>query len=348
MRVVVIGGTGNVGSAVVGRLVADPGVDSVRVVARRRPESGWPDVEVVAADVASDDLVPLVQGADAVVHLAWLFQPTHDPGATWRANVGGTGRVLAAVAAAGVPALVVASSVAANSPHPRDEPVDESWPTDSVPTAAYGREKAYVERMLDAFECRHPDVRVVRLRTGFVFQPASASQQRRLFAGPLAPTPLLRLGLPPVLPYPRGLRFQALHTSDAASGYHLAVTRPVRGAFNLAADPVLDSEVLERTLGCRMVHVAPRLVEAALGVAWVSHLVPAPPALFALALGLPVMTTGRARAELGWHPVVPAVDAVRQLVEGLAGGRGGATPPLAGDGPGGRLRELATGVGSRP
>jgi hypothetical protein len=33
--------------------------------------------------MTSDDLVPHFRGADAVVHLAWLFQPTHDPATTW-------------------------------------------------------------------------------------------------------------------------------------------------------------------------------------------------------------------------------------------------------------------------
>jgi nucleoside-diphosphate-sugar epimerase len=72
----------------------------------------WPEiVRFVAADVATDPLEPLFEGADAVVHLAWLFQPTHRPLATWRANALGSARVFDAVAAAWADALVYASSV---------------------------------------------------------------------------------------------------------------------------------------------------------------------------------------------------------------------------------------------
>ncbi len=95
------------------------------------------------------DLGRALAGADVVVHLAWLFQPTHRPDITWRANVDGSRRVFEAVAAADVPALVHASSVGAYSPRTSEQPVDESWPTHGVPTAAYSREKAYVERTLN-------------------------------------------------------------------------------------------------------------------------------------------------------------------------------------------------------
>src|SRR5581483_3706967 len=59
-------------------------------------------------------------GAAAVVHLAWLFQPTHEPLVTWRANVEGSVRLFRAAADAGVAALVYASSVGDYSPGPKD------------------------------------------------------------------------------------------------------------------------------------------------------------------------------------------------------------------------------------
>jgi nucleoside-diphosphate-sugar epimerase len=67
--------------------------------------------------------------------------------------------VLRAVAAAGVDAFVHASSVGTYCPGREDHLVDESWrrPTASRPPPT--DEKAYVERMLDAFELDHPDVR---------------------------------------------------------------------------------------------------------------------------------------------------------------------------------------------
>ena len=349
MRVVVVGATGNVGTGVVEVLSGDPGVTSIVGVARRLPDWRPPKVTWVQADITTDELVPHFLGADAVVHLAWLFQPTHRPAVTWRNNVEGSVRVFEAVAAAAVPSLVHASSVGAYSPGPKDDAVDESWPTHGVPTCAYSREKAYVERVLDAFEARHPSVRTVRMRPGFIFKRQSAAQQRRLFAGPLLPGKLVRPQLIPFVPDFEGLRLQTLHPSDAAEADRLAVSRPVSGAFNLAADPVVDGTTLARLLGARRLSVPATAVRLGVATAWHLHLAPASPHLFDLAVKVPILDTTRARRELGWEPRLSALDAVAELLEGMRDNAGMETPPLD-PRTGGRLRarEFATGVGEHP
>jgi UDP-glucose 4-epimerase len=351
MRIVVTGASGNVGSALVERLGREDGVDSVVGIARR-PHDWHPDrtewVHLDLADDVTDDLTKAFRGADAVVHLAWLFQPTRHPEVTWRANVIGTTRVLEAVDRTGVPTVVVASSVGVYSPRAGLDLVDESWPSHSQPLTAYSREKAYVERLLDAHEARHPDRRVVRVRPAFIFQGRAATQQRRLFMGPLVPHTLLR-GKIPLVPMPGDLRLQTVHTSDIAEGYTAAVTRDVRGAFNLAAEPVLAPHELAGLLGGRWVPTPARAMRAGLAAAWAAHAVPASPQLFDLLMSVPMMSTRRARDELGWVPKVRAEDAVRAFLDGLGHDSEVPTPPLAEatSGPG-RSHEVATGVGERP
>jgi nucleoside-diphosphate-sugar epimerase len=357
MRVLVTGATGNVGTSLLTRLAKDPGIDSVLGLARRMPDPqllAGSDLEHdklawAVDDLVTSDLEPHLDGVDAVVHLAWLFQPTHQPETTWRANVGGTARLLEAAERVGVPTFVHASSVGAYSPGTTARPVDEDWPTDGASSASYAREKAYVERMLDAFELRNAGCRVVRMRPGFIFQRSSAVQQRRLFAGPLAPTSLVARKRIPLLPMPRSLRLQILHSDDAASAYQAAVHRPVRGAFNIASDPVLGPQELAEILQARFVPMSARVIRAGMTFAWAAHLVPAEPALWDAVLDLPVMDTTRARRELGWSPAVDAPETMRHFLAGLDNGQGGATPPLAAatSGPG-RSHEVATGIGEAP
>ena len=206
VHVVITGATGNVGTSLVEALSLDPAVDSVLGIARRRPEWTPPKTTWVAADVRTAPLDELFRGADAVVHLAWIFQPTHDPVATWDNNVRGAERVFEAAARSGAGALVHASSVGVYRAGLGEGPADEGWPTDSLPTAAYGREKAYLERVLDRVAAQQPLLRVVRMRPYFLFRRAAASSQRRIFAGPFLPTSLLRRRLPKV-PVPAGIRF---------------------------------------------------------------------------------------------------------------------------------------------
>lgn len=349
MRVVVVGATGNVGTSVVDALSRDDAVSSILGLARRLPTWQPDKTEWAKVDIANDELAHHFHGADAVVHLAWLFQPTHEPTTTWQVNVVGGMRVFRSAVEAGVPALVYASSVGAYSPGPKDRYVDESWPTHGWPTAGYTREKAYLERVLDAIEAKHPETRVVRMRPGFIFKRSTAAQQRRLFVGPLLPSALVRPGLIPVVPDLPGLRFQALHSADAGEAYLQAVVRPVRGAFNLAADPVVDPSVIAGLLGARTVPMPTAALRSGLAAAWHLHLVPASPHLFDAVLRVPLMDTAKAGRELGWSPRHSATEAISEFLEGVREDAGMDTPPLSPH-TSGRLRshDYATGVGSAP
>src|SRR3954452_4400563 len=187
MRVVVTGATGNVGTSVLQALAADPEVHEIVGIARRLPRWQNPLTRWVAADVASDDLGAAFAGADAVLHLALLIQPARDYAELERVNVEGSRRVFEAAAAAGVGALVHASSIGVYSPGPKDPPVDESWPREGVRSLFYARHKAACERMLDTIEAANPGMRVVRLRPGLIFKREAGPEIRRLFAGPFLP-----------------------------------------------------------------------------------------------------------------------------------------------------------------
>lgn len=348
MRVAVVGATGNAGTSVLRALGDDPAIEEIVGIARRRPQISFPRTTWVCADVVRDDLVAAFRGVDAVVHLAWLIQPSRDRAMTRSVNVDGSRRVFEAAAAAGVGTIVYASSVGAYSPGPKDRHVDESWPTGGIRTSFYSRDKSDVETMLDGFEAAHPDIRIVRLRPGLIFKGEAASGIRRLFAGPLLPTPLLRPRLIPVVPAMERLRFQGVHSFDVGEAYHLALTRDVRGAFNIAAEPVLDPPELARLLDARPVGVAPRVVRMGVTASWKLRLQPTPPGWLDLALGVPLMDTTRAREELGWTPRHTAGEALLELIEGMRRGEGLDTPPLAPGGAGPlRVREFLTGVGAR-
>src|SRR3954469_18793256 len=137
MRIVVTGATGNVGTSVVRALGRDERVEEIVGVARRLPDWRPARTRWVAADVARDDRRPIFEGADAVIHLAWLIQPSRDEAELERVNVAGSRRVFEAAAEAGVPRLVHASSIGVYSPGPKDPRVDETWPRDGIPTSFY-------------------------------------------------------------------------------------------------------------------------------------------------------------------------------------------------------------------
>ncbi|HSC73485.1 MAG TPA: NAD-dependent epimerase/dehydratase family protein, partial [Gaiellaceae bacterium] len=260
-------------------------------VARRRPELDFPKTEWATADVAESDLVRLFRSADAVVHLAWLIQPSRDPAQLWRVNVEGSTRVFRAVADAGVRALVHASSVGAYSPGPegprrRRELADVRRAHERVlPREGRGRAP------LDRFEREHPVIRVVRLRPALSFKRESASEQRRLFGGPFVPGSLLRRGLVPLVPEIPELSFQAVHSDEVGNAYRLAVVDGARGPFNIAAPPLLDLTTIARLLRARTFPLSARVARALASLAFRGRLSSLPPDWLDMGLAAPLLDT---------------------------------------------------------
>jgi UDP-glucose 4-epimerase len=331
MRVVVVGGSGNLGTALLHAMTDAPDFDPVGV-SRRAPavEIPWHEIDISRPD--SDVLLRAAfESADAVVHLAWLLQPSRNIPLLERTNVDGSRRVFDAAVATGVRHLVYLSSVGAYSPGPMDRAVDESWPTDGVPSSTYSTQKAAVERILDLMSAGDPEMTVTRFRPGLVLQHAAASEIQRYFIGGLAPPALfdraakakLRL-----LPLPSSLRLQFVHATDVADAIVRALRGKVSGAINLAAPPPLTPRKLARLTGALHIPMPAGVLRTLAATSWRLRLQPTEPGWLDLAMSVPEMDTRRALNDLDWTPRHSAQEAVTALLRGLAEGAGAPTPPL--------------------
>ncbi|WP_421121619.1 NAD-dependent epimerase/dehydratase family protein [Aquihabitans daechungensis] len=316
--VVVTGATGNIGSALVRRLVGDDRVSEVRAVARRiSQEDLGRKVRWFALDVAHDDLSRAFDGADVVIHLAWRIQPSWDLETMRSVNVDGSTRVFEAAIAAGA-AIVHASSLGAYGPGPKDRLVGEDWPVSGHPDHPYSAHKAEVEHVLDRLGGQHPDVRIARMRPALVMQSGAGQELRRYFLPRHLPFRMVRSTLVQRLP----VRFQVVHADDVADAFARAALSEAHGAFNVATDEVI---------GGRQLSQLQAVVRPIAAAAWRIHAQPVDPGWVTLLFRSPLIDSRRAREELGWAPDWSGPDALEAGLAGIQDPPEPRSPALRGD-----------------
>lgn len=172
MRVLVTGGSGYVGRAVCQRLQAQHEVLNFDL----HPGDA-PCARFIRGDILNTaHLMEAMRGVDAVVHLAAIPNPAHDPSDTiMQVNVMGTQRVVEAAALGSPRRIVVASSDATfgfvfgqGAIVPQYLPVDETHPT--RPRDCYGLSKVIKEEICRRYT-RDSGLETVCLRYCWVWNP---------------------------------------------------------------------------------------------------------------------------------------------------------------------------------
>ncbi|WP_280398590.1 NAD-dependent epimerase/dehydratase family protein [Nocardia carnea] len=332
MKVVVTGASGNVGTALLRAMSRED--RAVVGIARRPPPSREPygRARWLVCDIGEPGalavLTNVFTGADAVVHLAWAIHPHRTDPPMSRTNTVGSAHVLRAAAAAGVPHIVCASSVAAYTPAPRWTRVDEHWPRTGLPGSAYSRGKAMLEAQLDAFELAHPATRVARIRPCAVVQGDAAAELNDWLFGPWLPRSVIGRPWAPV-PLWKELRLQLVHADDVAAAIEAILRRRAVGAFNLAAEPVLPARTLASAFGGFRIPVSRALLAAGAGMTWRLGVQPLHPAWLRLADRACLVDAGKAARDLGWVPRIDAVTAAGELAAMMGARRPGPSAPLA-------------------
>jgi nucleoside-diphosphate-sugar epimerase len=298
MKIVVTGGSGQLGTLVLERLLELRQVDAIVSLDLVPPMIPSGRIDWRIADLRDPGLERHFEEADALVHLAFIVTKSASVDTMRAVNVEGSRRIFEAAAQHRVPRIVYASSVAAYGlvkGHP--SLIVESTPRRPSPVLTYADNKYEVEAYLDDFEAAHPEIAVVRLRPGVLLG-------RRVSL--LPPSSFHRR----VLPVFGDARAPIVWDEDVADAIVASLADGVRGAFNLVASEPITGVEFSRLAGFRPIKV-PR---AAVGAAARTSKVLAP------LLGEKRIDTGwleatdidlcisgeKAKTDLGWKPRYPS------------------------------------------
>lgn len=352
-RIVVTGATGNVGTAVLRLLAAHDDAPEITAIARRIPpardayaRASWRSLDLADPE-AGALLRQILTGADAVVHLAWGFQPSYRRAYLRRVALDGTRAVITAAIDSGVAHVVHMSSGAVYSPGSYGRPVDETWSRQGVGSCVYSVDKVHAEHLIDDLEATRDAPPITRFRPGFIGQRAAGSGLERYVLPELVPAGIV--GHLPFLPLDGSLAVPAVHADDVARAIVAALERRASGPFNLASPVPVGADDFAAPFGCRTVPVPVGVLREVADLTWRARLQPVHGGWIDLAYNTPMLDCSRAREELDWEPGPTGPEVWDETIRGMRAGDGTVSPVLRPRGTRERASALVEGgpIGSR-
>src|SRR3954464_16080488 len=175
MRYVITGGSGYIGSRLVDHLSKREDTQQIVICAVRPPAASRPNVDFEPLDVRDRAACRAVLERvrpDALVHLAFILNPSHDEHFMYEVDVNGTHNVLEAAAAAGTGQVLVTTSAVAYGAFPDNPvPITEEHPVRGVADFSYARDKKESGRRVQRWARRHPERTTASVRPCIVFGP---------------------------------------------------------------------------------------------------------------------------------------------------------------------------------
>ncbi len=311
-RVVLTGISGYLGRVFLPLLEQDDTIEQI-IGIDRRPLSVCHSgkVQFYLKDVQDPSLEDLLQGADALIHLAFVLMrlPGVRPEEIEEQNVRDARVAFETAARQGVRKIIFTSSVVAYGLHP-DNPVPLTEESPLCPNEGlyYGRAKAAIERYLDEFEREHSAIVVTRLRPCTVVGPRADPAQ---MASLVSPTAILVRGANPL--------YQLIYEDDVAQALYLAVRKNLPGAYNVAGDAPLTLRELAKLRNGRIIALPYFLVRALMGALWRMGRSPFAPEWTDL-LRYPLIVSNEKLKQAGWVPRYTTAEALQALLAATKGG----------------------------
>jgi UDP-glucose 4-epimerase len=296
MRYVITGGSGYIGSRLVDHLSKREDTEQIVVCDVRPPAASDPRVEFERLDVRDAPACRRVLERvkpDALVHLAFILNPSHDEHFMYEVDVNGTHNVLAAASDAGTEQVLVTTSGVAYGAFPDNPvPITEDHPVRGVADFSYARDKTESDRLCQLWALRHPERTMTIVRPCIVFGPNVDNYLLRLWTKAPFQADVGQLES----------KIQFVHEDDVVDGIIRLLEGRHAGAFNVAGDGEMTLRETADATGTpirKMPMFAYRLLAKVL---WALRVSEAPPGQVAFAVHPWVLSNEKLKRETGWSP----------------------------------------------
>jgi UDP-glucose 4-epimerase len=324
MKYLITGGSGYIGSRLIGLLAERDDTERIVIADVRPPAVSRPKATYVRMDIRDRTMRSLLESEqpDALVHLAFVLNPMHDEQTMYDIDVNGTQNVLDAASGAEIKHLLVASSTTAYGAWPDNPvPLTEEHPVRGMPNYEYARDKTEIDRMCQLWAATHPDAVMTIVRPTIVFGPTVDNYIIRFWQNA------------PFIPLIDGAdtELQYVHEEDVVEALSRLLQSRSAGIFNLTADGTVTLSETAALAGLKTRPVRYGLYRRIAAIFWGLRIprAEAPPGQLDFLRFPWIASNDKIKAELDWTPRYTS----RQTVEialgakGLLAQRGGGVAP---------------------
>ncbi|MGH2803924.1 MAG: NAD-dependent epimerase/dehydratase family protein [Thermoleophilaceae bacterium] len=296
MRYVITGGSGYIGSRLVDLLSRREDTERIAICDLAPPALHRPKTEFERVDVRDRSAVRAVLERvrpDALVHLAFILNPSHDEHLMYDVDVNGTHNVLEAAAAAGTGQVLVTSSSTAYGAFPDNPvPLTEEDPVRGVASFAYARDKTESDRLCQLWAARWPERTMTIVRPCIVFGPNVDNYLVRLWTKQ------------PFAADAGGVdnQIQFVHEDDVVEAITALLLGRHGGAFNVAGDGTMTLRECAELIESPIRRLPLRAYRALARVMWAARLSEAPPGQIEFGQHPWIVSTEKLRETTGWRP----------------------------------------------
>jgi UDP-glucose 4-epimerase len=297
MRYVITGGSGYIGSRLVDMLSRRDDTESIVICDLAPPRGGYrPGTEFERVDVRDRDAVRAVLERvrpDALVHLAFILNPSHDEQFMYDVDVNGTHNVLEAAGAAGTGQVLVTTSAVAYGAFPDNPvPLTEDDPVRGVAGFSYARDKTESDRLCQLWAANYPDRVMTIVRPSIVFGPNVDNYLVRLWTKVPFTADVGTLDNP----------IQFAHEDDVVEAIAGLLLGRHGGAFNVAGDAEMTLRECAEVIDSPIRRMPLRVYRGLAKVMWALRQSEAPPGQIDFALYPWTVSTEKLRRTTGWSP----------------------------------------------
>jgi UDP-glucose 4-epimerase len=269
-RILITGCSGYLAQRLIDACRLDPEIEWLGGIDVRAPQN-TDGLHFFPLDVRAPEIETLLRQNQitTVVHLAWVFNPTHEPNLEYDVDVEGSRNILTCVEKAAVPHLIYLSSTTAYGPHPDNPPIfDEKFPRRGHAEYLYSKYKAEVDHLMLNYWKEHPVQDMFVIRAPIVLGPNTRNVVTQMTELPVL------IGIrgydPPM---------QFIHEQDLQRLLVWAIERKPRGFYNVVGNGTITYSRIVEILKKPSLWLPGWMIYPTLRILWGLRAVPFPPSI---------------------------------------------------------------------